>query len=77
MDSQAAILALNSNTPSDCFNTIQCRTKIVIQQLISYGWTTDLQWVPRHVGIPGNERADQKAKQGAESTQPKVPLVLR
>ncbi|GFS98440.1 uncharacterized protein TNCV_3478361 [Trichonephila clavipes] len=28
-------------------------------------------------GIPGNERADQKAKQGAESTEPEVPLTLR
>ncbi|GFS97500.1 uncharacterized protein TNCV_4262781 [Trichonephila clavipes] len=30
-----------------------------------------------HFGIPGNERADQKAKQGAESTEPEVPLTLR
>ncbi|GFX21132.1 transposable element Tcb1 transposase [Trichonephila clavipes] len=34
-------------------------------------------WVPSHIGIPSNERADQKAKQGAESTQPEVPLTLR
>ncbi|GFT05778.1 uncharacterized protein TNCV_3925691 [Trichonephila clavipes] len=37
IDSQTAILALSSNTPTDCLNTIQCRTKIV--ELISYGWT--------------------------------------
>ncbi|GFT34351.1 reverse transcriptase [Trichonephila clavipes] len=73
--SQAAILALSSNTPTDYLNTIQCRTKIA--ELISYGWTAALQWVPSHVGIPGNERANQKAKQGAESTQPEVPLTLR
>ncbi|GFX56653.1 uncharacterized protein TNCV_494011 [Trichonephila clavipes] len=35
------------------------------------------KWVLSHVGIPGNERADQKVKQGAESSQLKVPLILR
>ncbi|GFX27591.1 uncharacterized protein TNCV_4996461 [Trichonephila clavipes] len=28
IDSEAAILALSSNTPTDCLNTIECRTKI-------------------------------------------------
>ncbi|GFW46685.1 reverse transcriptase [Trichonephila clavipes] len=50
-----------SDTPTDYLNTIQCRTKIV--ELISYGWTAALQWVPSHVRVPGNERAHQKAKQ--------------
>ncbi|GFX98192.1 hypothetical protein TNCV_4908351 [Trichonephila clavipes] len=34
-------------------------------------------WVPSHVGNPSNERADQKAKHGAESSQTEVPLTLR
>ncbi|GFW54207.1 reverse transcriptase [Trichonephila clavipes] len=75
IDSQAAILALSSNTPTDCLNTIQYQTKIAY--LISYGCTAALQWVPSHVGIPGNERSDQKDKQGADTTQPEVPLTLR
>ncbi|GFV15859.1 reverse transcriptase [Trichonephila clavipes] len=74
IDFQAGTLALSSNTPTGCLNTIQFLTKIA--ELISYGWTTTLQ-VPSHVGIPGNERADQKAKQGVESTQPEVPLTLK
>ncbi|GFX55206.1 reverse transcriptase [Trichonephila clavipes] len=75
IDSQAAILALSSNIPTDCLNTIQCR--IEIEELISYNWTVALQWVPSHVGILGNEKANQKVKQGAESSQPEVPLTLR
>lgn len=74
IDSQAAILALGSNAPTDCLRTIQCRTKLA--ELISRGWVVVLQWVPGHVGIPGNERADAKAKQGAESSQPDLPMTL-
>ncbi|GFV82617.1 reverse transcriptase [Trichonephila clavipes] len=74
-NSQATILALSNNTPTNCFNTVQCRTKIVM--LISYGWTVAEQWIPSHVRISGNEGADQKTKQGAESSQPDVPLTLR
>ncbi|GFV05409.1 reverse transcriptase [Trichonephila clavipes] len=54
---------------TDSLQTIQCHTKIA--QLISYGWTVVLHWVP------GNQRVDQKAKQGAESSQVKVSLTLR
>ncbi|GFU18791.1 hypothetical protein TNCV_1085371 [Trichonephila clavipes] len=32
-------------------------------------------WVPSHVGILGNQRADQKAKHGAELSQPEIPLT--
>ncbi|GFW42717.1 uncharacterized protein TNCV_473071 [Trichonephila clavipes] len=53
---QAAILALSSNTPTDCLNKIQCRTKIA--ELLSYGWTAALQWDPSHVGVPSGESAD-------------------
>ncbi|GFV85176.1 reverse transcriptase [Trichonephila clavipes] len=67
IDSQAVILALSSNTPTDCLNIIQCRTKIT--ELISYGGTVTLHWIPSHIGISGNERA--------ESTQLEVSWTLR
>ncbi|GFT39220.1 reverse transcriptase [Trichonephila clavipes] len=53
IDSQATILALSYNTPTECLNTIQCRTKIT--ELILYGWTVALQWVSSHLGVSGNE----------------------
>ncbi|GFV94938.1 uncharacterized protein TNCV_1029361 [Trichonephila clavipes] len=34
-------------------------------------------WVSSYVLLPGNERADQKAKQGAKLPQLEVPLTLR
>ncbi|GFT21045.1 uncharacterized protein TNCV_2581641 [Trichonephila clavipes] len=40
IDSQATIRDLNSNTPTDCHSTIQCRTKIT--ELTSYGWNEAL-----------------------------------
>ncbi|GFU69286.1 hypothetical protein TNCV_3209501 [Trichonephila clavipes] len=33
--------------------------------------------VPSHVGFPGNERAEQKANQGTESSQQEVPLIIK
>ena len=33
-----------------------------------------LQWIPANCGIPGNERADQLAKQGARDAQPTSSL---
>lgn len=75
IDSQAAISALSSNTPSDSLRTIQCRVKL--SQLIEQGWAVHLKWIPSHVDIPGNERADALAKRGASSEQPSEPATLR
>jgi hypothetical protein len=74
IDSKAAISALSSNRPTECLRTIQCRVKL--SEAISNGWAVVLQWVPSHVGICGNEHADRKAKQGAESAQPPTPMTL-
>ncbi|GFU40319.1 hypothetical protein TNCV_4255041 [Trichonephila clavipes] len=39
-------------------------------------WGLTMGWVLSHVGIPGNETADQNAKQGTESSKLEVPLTL-
>ena len=34
-----------------------------------------MQWIPSHCGIPGNEKADQLAKEGAAEDQPDIPIT--
>lgn len=74
VDSQAAILALSESTPTDCEFTMTCRE--LLSSMLSGGWDIVLQWVPSHVGVYGNERADELAKQGTSLPQPNNPVSL-
>ncbi|GFS51971.1 reverse transcriptase [Trichonephila clavipes] len=73
IDFQAAISALNSNTPTDCLNAIQCRTKIV--ELISYGWTVAIQRVPSPLGIAAMKESSkcQEGRRGVSTGSPLDP----
>lgn len=74
VDSQAAIMNLTRNLETECQKTIECRK--LLQHLAEKGWQLKLQWIPSHVGIPGNEKADELAKQGTELPQPVCPPSL-
>lgn len=74
VDSQAAILGLTSNNLTECPETIACRASLA--ELNSSQRQVTIQWIPSHVGIPGNERADILAKQGTTLPQPNALATL-
>lgn len=72
IDSKAAIQAIAANNPPT--SEIIKETRTLIKQLTNLGKQIHFQWVPSHVGIEGNERADSLAKKGThvipEKSQP-------
>ena len=40
------------------------------------GWEVAMEWVPAHVNIPGNERADALAKAGASLPMANMSVQL-
>lgn len=62
-DSQAAIKALSSNVISSKL-VRDCRHRL---NELGTGNRVTLYWVPGHMGVDGNERADELARRGAET----------
>jgi ribonuclease HI len=60
-DSSSTIMAAESRTP-----TKNRKTQTLRKMLDQKGPTITLLWVPSHKGIPGNEKADQAAKEALD-----------
>ena len=63
-DSQAAILALNSNTVT---SSLVKQTIITLNLLADSTKRVEICWVKAHVGHHGNERADQLAREAVKT----------
>ena len=66
-DSKAALSSIGSNSANareDLVSEIVTTT----HQLITRGTEVRFQWVPAHVSLSGNEKADRTAKKGAKGT---------
>ena len=65
-DSKSALYMLKDRKPTS-YNEIIYETQKVIMQIQGKGLTFDIQWIPSHCNIRGNEVADQAAKMGLQN----------
>ena len=71
-DSKSVLQALDSDSVTS--STIESLYLTISAFLSTYPINLTLQWIPGHVNIPGNERADTLAKRGASMEQPTKPV---
>nr|KAG5705581.1 hypothetical protein BaRGS_034779 [Batillaria attramentaria] len=69
-DSMSTLQALDSPDPGPLIQSLQASLSSLTQKA-----PTTLQWVPAHIGLSGNERADHLAKEGSQLPQPTIPAT--
>ena len=71
-DSLSTLQALNSADPDQVIQGLHSSLAKLTAQ-----FTVSLQWVPAHVGLTGNEKADRLAKIGSQAPQTQNPVTYR
>jgi ribonuclease HI len=74
-DSKSALLAIERDSLSSREDLVRCAAKS-LSDTKKQGKGVVLQWVPAHVGIPGNERADRAAKKASKGLNAAVVDLL-
>ena len=72
-DSMSALKALDSLEFTQL--GIESLALSINSLLTSYDIQLTLQWIPGHCDLPGNEKADKLAKEGAKQEQPNNPAT--
>ncbi|XP_073972789.1 uncharacterized protein [Rhodnius prolixus] len=67
-DSQAALIAVTGAQSGVSADVRACQE--MIEKILIEGKHLAFQWIPAHCGLPGNEQADNLAKQGSQCDQP-------
>ena len=73
-DSLTALQALRDREPKDNVRLIT-HTQSRLKSLADDGRTVTLAWIPSHVGVPGNERADEGAKSALTHDRIHMPVL--
>ena len=71
-DSLSTLQALNSADPDQMIQGLHSSLAKLTAQ-----FTLSLQWVPAHVGLTGNEKADRLAQIGSQAPQTQNPVTYR
>ncbi|KAK3875587.1 hypothetical protein Pcinc_019546 [Petrolisthes cinctipes] len=74
VDSQSAMESLNSKNP--VYEEVVNQCKGLIEELKENGRNTKFMWIPSHIGLINNERADELAKKGTEIENKDMDCIM-